>query len=71
MPFEADPPLPVDPDAVLALAIPLERLIPITGEHPQCCQAIGGIQDAEALFGLAGERLELPNELPVEQSFCT
>ena len=34
-PSEADPPLIVDPDAVLALAISLERFKPITGRRPK------------------------------------
>ena len=48
-PHEADAVLIVDPDAVTALALPVQRLQPVSGRHPQIIQRHGGMQQEELL----------------------
>lgn len=43
-PGEADPPLLVDPDAVLPGAVPAECLKPVPGRHPEVVEDLGGVQ---------------------------
>jgi hypothetical protein len=44
LPFEADPPLPVDPNAVLALPIPLQRLQLIRSWNRQVLEITCSVQ---------------------------
>jgi hypothetical protein len=44
LPDKANPPLVVDTDAVLALAIPLQCLQPVPGRNAQRLQSGGGVQ---------------------------
>jgi hypothetical protein len=67
VPFKTHPPLLINPNAVLPLAVPLQGLEPVAGEHLQSPEGVGGIQDAEALFRLAGERLKLAHLFAVKQ----
>jgi hypothetical protein len=46
-PSEADPPLVVDPDAVLPLPIAAQSLKPVTGRDPQVVQAVRSVQHPE------------------------
>ena len=46
-PAKADAPLVIDPDAVLALAITLERLKPIGWRNPQIVQGGGVVEHAQ------------------------
>jgi hypothetical protein len=66
-PCTAHPTWLIDPDAVLPLAVPLQGFEPIAGEHLQCPEGVGSIQDTEALVRLAGERLKLAHIFPVPQ----
>jgi len=67
-PTEADPPLPVDPDAVGVGTIAPELLEPVSRWHPKVTQGIGGVEDEQlpqrhplrVLVELA-EPLSLPN----------
>jgi hypothetical protein len=54
-PFEADAPLVVDPDAVLARAITAEFLEPIPRRDPKVLELVGRIQDQELTEGTALE----------------
>src|SRR6476646_6021853 len=44
LPYEADPPLPVDPDAVLASPVALQRLQPIARRNPKIVEHLGRVQ---------------------------
>src|SRR5271168_2863174 len=66
--LEADPPLQVDADAVLAASLPLQGLEAVAGQGPQVLEVRCGVQDFEALVGLAGEALELPDQLAAGES---
>jgi hypothetical protein len=46
-PTEADAPLVVDPDAVLALLIAAQSLKPVTGRYPQIVKALRSVQHPE------------------------
>jgi hypothetical protein len=48
-PHEADAILIIDPDAVLALALAVQRLQPVSGRHPQIIQRHRGMQQEELL----------------------
>jgi hypothetical protein len=48
-PHEADAILIIDPDAVLALALALQRLQPVSGRHAQIIQRHRGMQQKELL----------------------
>jgi len=43
-PHEADAILIIDPDAVLALALAVQRFQPVSGRHTQIIQRHGGVQ---------------------------
>jgi hypothetical protein len=67
-PSEADSPLFIDSDAVLPIAIALQRLEPIAGRAAQVSQIVGGIQYEQlAVCGSLQfwrkllDRLTLPN----------
>jgi hypothetical protein len=50
-PLEADPPLIVDPDAVLTPAITLERFEPIPGRNAEVGEIEGGMEDLQLAQG--------------------
>jgi hypothetical protein len=51
-PPEAQPPLVVQPDTVLSLAVTLESLQSISGRHPQVNQPGRGIQELHSIESL-------------------
>jgi hypothetical protein len=57
-PYEADPKLIVDPDAVLPLAIPLESFQPVAPQCGEVRQLACGIDHAELLESLPGTTLK-------------
>jgi hypothetical protein len=70
-PFKAHPPLLINPNAVLPLAVPLQGLEPVAVEYLQSPLGVGSIQDAEAFFRLAGERLKLAHLFPAKKPLRT
>jgi hypothetical protein len=62
-PFEANPPLVVDADAVLTAPISPQGFEPVSWEAPQRLQVRGGFQAVEPLFCLPEETLECPDML--------
>jgi hypothetical protein len=64
-PLETDPPLDVDPDAVLAGAVTLQRFQPIAPERPQLVQPRGCAENFQSPIRLPGKAAELANELAV------
>lgn len=48
-PHEADAILIIDSDAVLALALPVQSLQPVSGRHTQIVESHGGMQQEELL----------------------
>lgn len=67
-PLEADPPLVVDSDAVLAGPVPFQRLQAIAGWHPQIEEALGVVQHPQLpscrflnLQGQLPHRLAMPD----------
>jgi hypothetical protein len=62
-PFEADPPLHVDADAVLALPVALQSFERVRWQRLKIRKAGRGIQNVEALLRLTAETLELPDAL--------
>jgi len=65
-PFEAQPPLLIDPNAVLSSAIATQSLEAIAWQTSKRVECIGGIQNAEAFFGLTRKFLKLSYLLTVE-----
>src|SRR5712692_5908751 len=43
-PLEADPPLVVDANAVLALSVPAQRFEPVTGQRSKVADGRGGLE---------------------------
>ena len=69
-PAEADPPLIVDPDAVLTLSIPGQLFKAIPGRNSQIGQSIGGVKHEKLLQGRAVNILrELSRAFTVEYPF--
>jgi hypothetical protein len=64
-PFEANPPLVIDADAVLALAVALERFEPIAGQSGKVFQTRRGFEPVESDFGLSPKAGKLPNVLTI------
>ena len=59
-PGEADPPLVVDADAVLAGAVAAQLLQPVAWRHPQVVDALSGIDENKLVVGESAEfRAEL------------
>jgi hypothetical protein len=54
-PLEADPPLVVDADAVLAFAVTAQGLQRVAGQGREVLQARGGFQPVEPFFSLSRE----------------
>jgi hypothetical protein len=59
LPYEADPPLIIDPNTVLPGAITLERLQPVPRYAPDFLQAGGSVENAKLATGNTIESLEL------------
>jgi len=69
-PAEADPPLIVDPDAVLTLPIPGQLFEVIPGRNSQIGQSIGGVKHEELLQSRAVNILrELSRAFALEDPF--
>jgi hypothetical protein len=69
-PAEADPPLIVDPDAVLTLPIPGQLFKAIPGRNSQIGQSIGGVKHEELLQSRAVDILrELFRAFTIEDPF--
>ncbi len=67
-PPEADAPLIIDPDAMLASTVALELLQPVAGRHSQILQRLGGINSHQLPQHGALERRGIaPDALPVEE----
>jgi hypothetical protein len=66
-PFEANPPLVIDADAVLAVPVAPERFEPIAGQSGKVFQARCGFEPVESEFGLSPETL--PNVLTIGKTF--
>jgi len=63
MPFEADPPRVVDPNAVLTLTISLQRFEPVAGQRGKVLQRSGRFQTVELQPGLALDTREVLDPL--------
>src|SRR3989304_3087806 len=63
-PFETDPPLHIDSDTVLALAVAFHALQRIRWQRLKVWKAGSRVKNVEALFRLAAEGLELLDALP-------
>src|SRR5215813_6356896 len=57
-PYEADPPLIVDPDAVLTLSISPQGLEPVSGRHPEVRERSCPVEEQELSSRRALKRLE-------------
>jgi hypothetical protein len=68
-PPETNPPLPVDPYGILPFPISLENFQAIGVERRKVSQRFGGLENAQAFFGLAPERLPSTNPLAGRKSF--
>jgi hypothetical protein len=61
-PFEADPPLIVDADAMLAGPVALQLFQPVTGGNSEVVEIYGGVEDEEFSKGDTGcDGVELSN----------
>ena len=68
-PPEADAPLIVDPDAMLAGTVALQFLQPVAGRHPQIRQRLGGINSHQLpQHGALERRGIVPDALAVEET---
>jgi hypothetical protein len=50
-PFEADTPLPIDPNAELPTSVTAQGLDAIAGQHAKRQQTVGRIENAQPLLG--------------------
>jgi hypothetical protein len=66
-PDEANPPLIIDPDAMLAGPITFERLEPVAGRNAQILQPPGCMKVEEPAPGHALDRAEPPHGLILEE----
>jgi hypothetical protein len=69
-PSKTHPPLIIDSDAVLSLAVFVQTLEPIAGKHGESLERIGRIEDPQTLFRLVCEGSPLRNGVPVEEPLC-
>lgn len=68
-PAEADPPLVVDLDTVLAIALAAKLLEAISWREPQVIQCFGGIKHAQLSQGRSLQVERPPSDgLPIEQA---
>ena len=63
-PPETDPPLRIDPDAVLPCAISLECLQSVARQSGQILEGVRAVEQGEPANSLIGEPLERRNALP-------
>ena len=68
-PFEADSPLPVDPNAILSLAVSAQGLQAIAWKAGQILQASCAIQSLEAAFRLGDNPLKTADPPAGEKRF--
>jgi len=66
-PDKAEPELVVDADAVLAMAVPPERLQAIAWWNLQIAEASRGIEDGELAEGRASEASKPPHRPPLKE----
>ena len=66
-PDKAEPELVIDADAVLAMAVPLERLQAIAWWNLQIVEASRGIEDGELAEGRASEASKPPHRPPLKE----
>jgi hypothetical protein len=62
-PFEANPPLHVDADAVLALPVALQSFERVRWQRLEVRKTGRSFQDVQALLGLSAEAVEFPDAL--------
>ena len=62
-----DPPLRVDPDAVLPGPVPRERLQPVARQDGQVLEGVRSVQQGEPAHGLIGELPERPDAPALEE----
>ena len=67
-PFEANPPLAVDANAVLACASAMQRFEAVRPQLPQVLQRGGVVEDLQAPDGLTLEVLEILDTLAIEKT---
>ena len=58
MPRETDPPLVIDPNAVLPLAVPAKGFEAVARQEHQRFKRVSGVKDSEAFFRLSAEGLK-------------
>jgi hypothetical protein len=68
-PLEANPPLHVDADAVLACPVAFQGLEAVAGEAPQILKTRRGIQNFKTLVSLSVKPLKLPDKFAARKSF--
>src|SRR3990172_4863148 len=66
-PFKADAPLVVDPNAVLALAVPSQPFEPVPRKRRQDLQTVGCVEQVELAKCGTLDRPKLPAGLPTEE----
>jgi hypothetical protein len=66
-PFEANPPLAIDSDTVLPLSPTAQRFQAVAGQPAEGSKGVGGVEQAEPLFRLSCETLELAYPLTIEK----
>lgn len=64
VPFETDPPLPVDSNAVLPVAVSAQGFKSITRQSGQIFETGGTIKGLKAALGLGDESLKSANPTP-------
>jgi hypothetical protein len=70
LPAETDPPLLIDPNAMLSRSAPLEFLESITGRDAEVLKLLGGVDEDELAEHRAMElSREAPDRLAVKQAF--
>jgi len=65
--LEADAPLLVDPDGILAGAVSPEGFKPVARQDPQRVERQRGVQDGKPPFGLLLESLERSDEFTLTE----
>jgi hypothetical protein len=68
-PFETNPPLVINADAVLALSAALEGLQSVAGQGGKVFQAPRSVQPVEPDFSLSPEAREFPNVPTTSKAF--
>jgi len=68
-PFKANPPLIIDADAELPLAITMERFQPIASQRREIIQVACGLNPIKPNLGLTREARKLPNILAFRKAF--